>query len=55
MILLSLPMIFMSQAITHPDAPILATLSWIPVFTPFMMAARAASDPPLWQIGGTAR
>ena len=54
MILLSLPMIFMSQAITHPDAPVLATLSWIPVFTPFMMAARAASDPPLWQVAGTA-
>jgi ABC-2 type transport system permease protein len=54
MILLSLPMIFMSQAITHPDAPILATLSWIPIFTPFMMAARAASDPPLWQVAGTA-
>jgi ABC-2 type transport system permease protein len=53
MILLSLPMVFMSQAITHPDSPLLATLSWVPVFTPFMMAARAASDPPLWQIAGT--
>ena len=53
MILLSLPMIFMQQAITHPELPLLATLSWIPVFTPFMMAARAASDPPLWQVAGT--
>jgi ABC-2 type transport system permease protein len=53
MILLSLPMVFMSQAITHPDAPLLVTLSWIPIFTPFMMAARAASDPPLWQVAGT--
>ncbi|HLI65821.1 MAG TPA: ABC transporter permease [Caulobacteraceae bacterium] len=54
MILLSMPMIFMSQAITHPDAPLLTTLSWVPIFTPFMMAARAASDPPLWQVAGTA-
>jgi ABC-2 type transport system permease protein len=54
MILLSIPVLFMTQAITHPDAPILATLSWVPIFTPFMMAARAASDPPLWQIAGTA-
>jgi ABC-2 type transport system permease protein len=54
MILLSLPMVFMTQAISHPDSPLLATLSWVPVFTPFMMAARAASDPPLWQIAGTA-
>lgn len=53
MVLLSLPMVFMSQAITHPESPLLATLSWIPVFTPFMMAARAASDPPLWQVAGT--
>jgi ABC-2 type transport system permease protein len=54
MILLSLPMVFMTQAISHPDSPLLASLSWVPVFTPFMMAARAASDPPLWQIAGTA-
>jgi ABC-2 type transport system permease protein len=53
MILLSLPMVFMTQAITHPDSPLLASLSWVPVFTPFMMAARAASDPPLWQVAGT--
>ena len=54
MIILSLPMVFMGQAITHPESPLLATMSWIPIFTPFMMAARAASDPPLWQIAGTA-
>ncbi|HEX7761223.1 MAG TPA: ABC transporter permease [Caulobacteraceae bacterium] len=54
MILLSLPIIFMSQAITHPDSPLLETLSWVPIFTPFMMAARAASDPPLWEVVGTA-
>lgn len=54
MILLSLPVVVMSQAITHPESPLLATLSWVPIFTPFMMAARAASEPPLWQIAGTA-
>jgi ABC-2 type transport system permease protein len=54
MILLSLPVAFMSQAITHPDSPLLETLSWVPIFTPFMMAARAASDPPAWEVAGTA-
>ena len=54
MIVLSLPMVFMLQAITHPESQLLATLSWVPIFTPFMMAARAASNPPLWQIAGTA-
>jgi ABC-2 type transport system permease protein len=54
MILMSIPMIFMSQALTRPDAPLLAALCWFPPFTPFMMAARAASDPPLWQVAATA-
>jgi ABC-2 type transport system permease protein len=54
MILLSIPMIFMGQAVTRPDAPLLQALSWVPPFTPFLMAARAASGPPLWQVAGTA-
>ncbi|HVM99377.1 MAG TPA: ABC transporter permease [Caulobacteraceae bacterium] len=54
MILLTIPLVFMGQAISRPDAPVLQLLSWIPPFTPFLMAARAASDPPLWQVAGTA-
>ena len=53
MIVLTIPIIFMAQAITRPDAPVLEALSWVPPFTPFIMAARAAADPPLWQIIGT--
>jgi ABC-2 type transport system permease protein len=53
MILLTIPMIFMGQAIARPDAPLLQTLSWFPPFTPFLMAARAASGPPWWQVAGT--
>jgi ABC-2 type transport system permease protein len=53
MILLSVPMVFLSQTLAHPDAPLLQTLSWIPPFTPFLMAARAASGPPIWQVLGT--
>jgi ABC-2 type transport system permease protein len=53
MIVMSIPLLFMSQALQHPDAPLLRTLSWVPLFTPFMMAARAASDPPLWEILAT--
>ena len=54
MILLTIPIVFMGQAVTHPDAPALIALSWIPPFTPFLMAARAASGPPAWEIVGTA-
>jgi len=53
MALLSIPVIFMTQAIRRPDAPILEALSWFPPFTPFLMTARAASEPPLWQVAGT--
>ena len=53
MLLLMIPLIFMAQSITHPDAPILATLSWIPPFTPFLMIARVASGPSLLRIGGS--
>ncbi|MBV9996895.1 MAG: ABC transporter permease [Caulobacteraceae bacterium] len=53
MILMSIPMIFMGQAIGRPDAPLIQALSWFPPFTPFLMAARAASGPPWWQVAGT--
>jgi len=53
MILLTIPLVFMSQAIRRPDAPLLEVLSWIPPFTPFVMTARAGSEPPLWEILGT--
>jgi ABC-2 type transport system permease protein len=54
MIIMTIPIMFMSQGIVHPDAPLLNTLTWVPLFTPFMMAARVASDPPIWQVAGTA-
>jgi len=54
MILMSVPLVFMSQALTRPDAPLLAGLAWFPPFTPFMMAARVATNPPLWQVAATA-
>jgi len=53
MIMLSLPMIFLTQAIKRPDTPLLEWLAWFPPFTPFLMTARAASGPPWWEIAGT--
>ncbi len=53
MLVLSIPMIFMSQSITHPDMPIIKVLCWVPPFTPFMMMVRAASGPTLWELVGT--
>lgn len=53
MILLTIPVIFLSQALRRPDTPALEILSWVPPFTPFMMTARAASGPPIWQVVAT--
>jgi ABC-2 type transport system permease protein len=53
MILLTIPFIFMIQAAIRPDTPQLQALSWVPPFTPFLMAARAAGGPPWWQVAGT--
>jgi ABC-2 type transport system permease protein len=48
-----IPVLFLSQALKRPDTPALEILSWIPPFTPFMMTARAASGPPMWQVIAT--
>jgi ABC-2 type transport system permease protein len=51
--LLVIPMVFMTQAIRRPDAPMLEAMSWFPPFTPFLMTARSAAEPPLWEVAGT--
>jgi ABC-2 type transport system permease protein len=50
MMILVVPMLVMQMALTSPDAPVVKVLSWIPFFTPFLMSARAPSDPPLIEI-----
>jgi ABC-2 type transport system permease protein len=45
MLLTTIPVVFMSQAILRPDSPAIALLSWFPPFTPFLAPARAAADP----------
>jgi ABC-2 type transport system permease protein len=52
MILISLPVMFLTLALEHPDAPLVVALSLVPPFTPFLMTARLASGPPLWQVLG---
>ena len=50
MMVLVVPIMVMQMALTSPDAPVVKILSWIPFFTPFLMSARAPSDPPLIEI-----
>lgn len=53
MIFLSAPIIVLQLAIRTPDLPLVKVMSWIPLFTPFLMPARIPSEPPLIEIAGT--
>ena len=53
MILLTVPILFMGLALREPNAELLRILSWVPLFTPFLMMARAAGELPWWEIAGT--
>jgi ABC-2 type transport system permease protein len=53
MVILSLPIVFLSQAIRRPDTPFLHWLSWFPPFTPFLMIVRVTAGAPAWEIAGT--
>jgi ABC-2 type transport system permease protein len=53
MMILVVPLLVMQMAIRTPDAPLVQIMSWIPFFTPFLMSARAPSEPPMIEIVGT--
>ncbi len=53
MMVLVVPLLVMQMALQTPDAPLVKILSWVPFFTPFLMSARAPSDPPPVEIIGT--
>ncbi|AYG95314.1 ABC transporter permease [Brevundimonas naejangsanensis] len=52
MMVLIVPILVMQMAIRTPDALLVKVISLIPPFTPFVMAARAPSGPPLIEIIG---
>lgn len=53
MMILMVPIFVMLMAIRTPDAPVVQFLSWVPFFTPFLMSARAPSEPPMIEVIGT--
>ncbi len=53
MIVLMIPMMSMQAAFYGADSPILRYLSWVPVFSPFLMPLRLAGPLPWWEIAGT--
>lgn len=53
MIVLMIPMLCMQAAFVAPDTPIIQYLSYVPIFTPFLMPLRLAHPLPLWEIALT--
>jgi len=53
MVLLTVPILFMSLAIETPDSTLLQVLSWLPPFTPFLMLGRAGGELAWWEVAGT--
>lgn len=50
MIVLMVPMLSMQAAFISPGSPIVQWLSYVPIFTPFLMPLRLAEPLPLWEI-----
>lgn len=47
------PMLMLPVIIRAPDAPLATILSWVPLYTPFLMMMRLPSEPPLYEVAGT--
>jgi ABC-2 type transport system permease protein len=53
MLILMLPNLMIAGVMRDPNGALASTLSWVPVYTPFFMMLRIASNPPVWQLWGT--
>ncbi len=53
MMILTVPIFVMMMAAQTPESPVVKFLSWVPFFTPFLMSARAPSEPPMIEVVGT--
>ena len=51
-VLLMVPMFMITVAISDPQSPLIAVMSWVPVFTPFLLILRIPTVLPLWEITG---
>lgn len=52
-LVLMLPLMILVFAMRSIDSLAVQIVSWVPIWTPFIMIARLPSEPPLWEIAGT--
>jgi ABC-2 type transport system permease protein len=53
MIIMIVPLLTMMFIPKDPNGTLATILSWIPLYTPFIMMNRAAADPPMFDMVGT--
>ncbi len=49
LVLLMVPLFMVVIAIDNPESSIIGAMSWVPVFTPFLLILRMPTQPPLWE------
>ncbi len=52
-VLLMVPLFTMVFVAQEPNGTLATVMSWIPIYTPFVMMNRAAADPPAFELWGT--
>lgn len=52
-VLLMVPLFTMVFIAQEPNGTLATVMSWIPIYTPFVMMNRAAADPPMFDLVGT--
>src|SRR6185436_3648082 len=50
---MTMPLLTMMFIPKDPNGTLATVLSWVPLYTPFVMMNRAAADPPLFDLVGT--
>jgi ABC-2 type transport system permease protein len=53
MLIMIVPLFTMTFIPKDPNGTLATALSWVPLYTPFVMMNRAAADPPLFDVVGT--
>jgi ABC-2 type transport system permease protein len=51
-LIMALPMMLIAPALDNPNAPLIEAVSWVPLFTPFMLLIRAPADLSWMDIAG---
>ena len=49
-VMLMAPLFMLTFAINDAESSMIAAMSWVPVFTPFLLILRMPTEPPLWEV-----